>query len=237
MSKAISETWVCDSCGKEQVCKVWASINTQLDPELKLKLIDGTLNFFNCQNQNCWDTKRFVDILYHDMDKGLMIWLMQNYSSQNSINELANSLVNFCDLNQKRILRIVKTRTELIEKIMITDDGLDDRVIEVLKSVFVQQNKIDSGLECNLLYTGKSDHPQEGIVLTFNGSLPVMFNRPNPITVAPIRISIYNKINEILTQVAGPSDKGSWLEINSNYARPVANILVKNDWVFGEACG
>ena len=100
MSSQHFEKITCPQCQKDSEFVMYDSVNVSLDPEDKEKIIDGSLFLFKCPE--C-DAEVHVEygVLYHDMDKQLMI---QNCSNPESaanapaINEpmkkLADSLPN-----------------------------------------------------------------------------------------------------------------------------------------------
>ena len=50
MSKHYETTITCPKCGKEAPFRIWESINTTLDPEMKEKVKDRSAFLFTCPN-------------------------------------------------------------------------------------------------------------------------------------------------------------------------------------------
>ena len=74
MSKQITKSGICPHCGKRFEAKQYVSVNVQISPELKKSVLDGTI--FDVECPHCQTiTKHVVPILYHDMEKGVMIKL------------------------------------------------------------------------------------------------------------------------------------------------------------------
>src|SRR4030042_2389546 len=73
MSKTFNEKIKCPNCGNEQEQIIYASINVELDPEIKEKLLHSEINFFKCVfcSKN---TLIASDLLYHDPIKEFVIW-------------------------------------------------------------------------------------------------------------------------------------------------------------------
>jgi hypothetical protein len=72
------------------------------------------------------------DLLYHDMQMRVIIF--EQYSSHDIMDQL-ETLKQQCPPStfQDYRFRIVKSRRGLIEKILIFQDGFDDRVVELMK--------------------------------------------------------------------------------------------------------
>ena len=124
MSLPQKEVIRCPKCGLSQEMCVWRSVNLTTDPDLKAKLLDGTLMRFHCQG--CRHSGKIEsDLLYHDMEKDLAVWL--KYPDENGsfyIDPAAASLGNI--FGETYVRRIVPSYEELIEKIKISDAGFND---------------------------------------------------------------------------------------------------------------
>lgn len=133
MSSSRIHEIACQYCDTINNVKVWDSVNVTVDPELKKQVFDGTLSGFTCSN--CGKKTRVVhDYLYHDMDKQFMIYLVHKENQKATMNQV--------DLLQKlmfssKTLRTVENQLQLIEKINIFENGLDDYVIEFLKINYI----------------------------------------------------------------------------------------------------
>ena len=130
MSKIRKEKIVCPTCGAEDEVTVWDSLNTQFNPEEKQKLLDGTLFAFKCKQCGAVINLNY-DTLYHDMENKAMIYLVPNGNLESSIEALKTAKKD-TNLEEYR-MRVVKDKESLQEKAMIFENGLDDRVIEIIK--------------------------------------------------------------------------------------------------------
>lgn len=128
----------CPSCSKSQPVTVWSSVNATLDPQLKSTLLAGDLNLFTCNT--CHMVARIPwDVLYHDMDRKVMIWHVHNeYPAEDHLPDQVGTMLEPITRNYQ--LRIVTSFPQLVEKIFVFDDGLDDRVVELLKYVMWEKN-------------------------------------------------------------------------------------------------
>ena len=144
MSKRCEVTITCPKCNEEHPFVMWQSINTQLDPEMRAAVKDRSAFQFICPT--CGE-KTYVDygFLYHQMEDGIMIHYA---SSDEDAEEIYKMVTNkeqdglFHDmLDADYLIRIVRSQNELREKISIFDEGLDDRIIEIIK-LFLGANAI-----------------------------------------------------------------------------------------------
>lgn len=134
MSHPSEQTIQCPGCGREQSFVVWDSINVTLDPDLKTKLINGELTQFRCEACR-HESPVSYKLLYHDMEKRLMIWLIPD-SSDTDLGKQDAKLMK--SMTAQYQCRVVRTQNDLIEKILIFDAGLDDRVITVFKALAIE---------------------------------------------------------------------------------------------------
>ena len=128
-------SFTCPKCGKDYPFVIWKSINTTLDPEMKAKVKDRSAFLFECPS--CGE-KTYVDygLLYHQMEDRIMIdYAVSDESAEEFIRSLNEEDPTglLADIKKGYLNRIVRSQNELIEKIAIFDEGLDDRIIEVFK--------------------------------------------------------------------------------------------------------
>ncbi|MBO4914292.1 MAG: CpXC domain-containing protein [Oscillospiraceae bacterium] len=134
MSQHSMEMISCPSCKKESEFLVWNSINTTLDPEMKDKVRTGEAFLWQCPSCG---TRRIVEypMLYHQMEDHMMIWFMPG--------DAQDAVEHFEKLRQGEDpaaaaapdyrYRAVTSRYALREKLLLFDEGLDDRVAELAK--------------------------------------------------------------------------------------------------------
>lgn len=81
MSKAIGHSEACPQCGATMEFYHYASINVTIEPDLRERVLDDTINSQTCSN--CGSVTRFVgDLLYHDMSRLFMVKFMAKASEQ-----------------------------------------------------------------------------------------------------------------------------------------------------------
>jgi hypothetical protein len=133
----------CPACGRAHKFGAWQSLNVTLDPQEKPRLLEGTLTRFTCEG--CGHNADVVyPLLYHDMEKQLMVWLLPEGGGQDpdqgdksDPEELPPAMRR--TLGAGYTFRRVGSHNELREKIYVFDSGLDDRVIEVVKLILWEQ--------------------------------------------------------------------------------------------------
>lgn len=124
----------CPKCGQQFESICWDSLNGDLNPEEKEKLLNGKL--FNITCVHCGNIARFLyPMLYHDMSKHAMVKLTFNQEEIPHICDYFKSASNLTntDNNYAYKYRIVFEPNDLIEKAKIFDCELDDRIIEIMK--------------------------------------------------------------------------------------------------------
>lgn len=140
MSKIYKETITCPNCNKKQDFTCYGSINATSDPDLKQALLNRELTNFVCQKCHN-ETHVSYDLLYHDMQKKIFIWLKYpDEIGQISIDRRTDPMFELAHDYQ---FRIVTSINDLIEKILIFDEGYDDLAIEVVKVLASFSDKID----------------------------------------------------------------------------------------------
>lgn len=129
MSKCHCEEIICPSCGNSERFTVWDSINVDVNPETRGKVKTGKLFEYICKNcNNKFNTE--YKTLYHDCNNRFMIWYFPKGDE-----DIEKQIIEI-DIPIKEKLRIVKYgKYNLIEKIKIFEDRLDDIIIEVMKSI------------------------------------------------------------------------------------------------------
>lgn len=157
MSKEITLDAVCPNCGFHQEVQYWGSINSDLNPELKARLMEGELNTYTCRQ--CSEVIQLgVAALYHDMSRGYMIYLLHDKEQHR---QAEKELAGFIAMLPNYRFRLVDQEIHLIEKIRIFEDGLDDRIVELIKMLILNQ-VLEAGQPPDLvLYSGLSESEGE----------------------------------------------------------------------------
>ncbi len=129
MSKFHCEEIVCPKCSHKGKFTVWDSINVDVNPETREKVKTEKLFKYICENCN-EDFNIEYKTLYHDCNNRFMIWYLPE-KCEDAMKEIIE-----INIPIKEKLRIVKNnKYNLIEKIKIFEDRLDDIIIEFMKSI------------------------------------------------------------------------------------------------------
>lgn len=131
----------CPKCGQLHTVTVWNSISAKEEPDLKQDILQRKVNIFTCGD--CGQMALMPShLFYSDADKKLMIYFapcntpaekMELYAQTRETTKA--EIKDLYDYN----LRFVTTYNELMEKILIFDAGLHDKVVEFLKMMILIQ--------------------------------------------------------------------------------------------------
>ncbi|MDY3005097.1 MAG: CpXC domain-containing protein [Christensenella hongkongensis] len=129
----MEELVTCSKCGNEFSFERIPVIDVKKHPVLKQQALD--LSLFRVKCGECGADLMFpYPCVYHDPDKKIMIRLIPD---QFTVYDLPAAPVHNED---EDTLRDVRSIHSLREKILIFDRSMDDRAIELLKILTVQQN-------------------------------------------------------------------------------------------------
>ena len=108
----------CPKCQKAGIFTVWDSINTKLDPDMKDRV--------KSQEAFC-----YFMVFYAPTDK----------DQENADRDMADGQVQFKAMVDTAgyVMRLVRTKADLLEKIAIFEAGLDDRLMELTKAAALAQ--------------------------------------------------------------------------------------------------
>ncbi len=131
MSLPKKTTVKCSKCGAEIETTVFESVNTDYSSDIAEQIISGEL--FNAECHKCGFVSHLeYDILYHDVKRGAMIWVLHDNSSEyaTQVAEMRSS-PNILDY---KTTRIVHNMNELRQKVACLENNRDDRIIELCKA-------------------------------------------------------------------------------------------------------
>lgn len=127
----------CPHCKQSTEVTFWSSVNVTLEPQLKEKLLAGELFAQKCPN--CGEVARLdYPMLYHDMEKKLLIFYVRDDKGRADAIEVFNNDKNMLASPEEYEKRIVGSINQLREKILLADAGLDDRIMEFVKLVYIK---------------------------------------------------------------------------------------------------
>lgn len=208
----------CPYCGHEQDFETIESINFSLNPEMKEKLMSEEIFMFTCEE--CGERAVIAyPCLVNDIEKGYLLWLLADYTPEQK-EKLDQELKDIVKTESEKkftnsyIKRIVSSINELKEKIVIIDEGLDDRVVEVLKMLCVNEVADQlTGLFVQEVRFNKDEDGQWFLMLIFKEG------KPNAI---PINRDMYDKVEELFRRdIRKNTQKEGYCEIDPYWAKNV----------------
>lgn len=127
----------CPNCKKEFPFEVWNSVNVQFNPEMREKVLNGSIFNFTCPHCN-FSAHTEYPILYDDMENHFMIYFCSEEDVEKNtrqlkeiISEIKGSVPE--EIFASSFFRITTTYVQFMEKIKIFESKNDDRLIELMK--------------------------------------------------------------------------------------------------------
>lgn len=217
MSKKFREPVNCPRCGTVNTVTMFASLNVDIDPEGKVALFNGTLNSFKCSGCGQGITT-LTDMLYHDMSKNYMIYLMTSHEGRRK--NLDKELASMKAFLPGYKYRIVHSYDRLSEKVRIFDDQLDDRIIKALKMLAMNRIYKD-GLHKefdSIFYNGMriANYAKELKLLIFfkNGESMMMST--------PYNEGYLTTLADLQAVLEKEDRNNNWLDVNNQYMLDLA---------------
>lgn len=153
----------CPECGSTQTVELFDRVNVAQRPDLRQAILENNFNMVDCQG--CDSSFRVeMPLLYEDLNKGIIIhWIPP---SKRSRDDLLDEFEKAADSLREQApegaeiprLQLVFSRVELVERIFLLEEKLDERVVEYIKYVLYARNpeKIPAAQKLLLLNTNDS---------------------------------------------------------------------------------
>lgn len=218
MSERKKQMIACPKCGKAIEIEVWDSIDIPYDMEQKEKVLNNTFFKVGC------DTCKIAfpigyKCLYNDMEQKYLIWLAPKMEEeeQKDIEEYNERLKTDNRLRLAQggyTYRIVRNDNELREKVLIFDEGLDDRYIETMKMVYVPVLKQNLAKDSRImgLYFDKKEEGGYQWVVVFDNRQPL---------IADVDMHIYEDMKEKLKNIVEEKTAEGFIQIHAPWAMDV----------------
>lgn len=155
MSEAERIPFKCPKCGKESEPEIQRSVNTVTEPEAAERVISGDLFSYQCPGCGT-DVVLTFPLLYQDLVRRTTLQLVTakaGLTLEDSVKDaIAERETTMAELRAKlpeadadfgEHFRVVTTPDDLREKAMILKAGLDDRYVEIIKSMTLSIQKQD----------------------------------------------------------------------------------------------
>ncbi|MDY6084768.1 MAG: CpXC domain-containing protein [Dialister sp.] len=136
MSKWRYHDVACPFCGRETKWKLWDYIYIGDEPAMKAAVRDHSAFYFRCSHCEK-ETYLHYSFLYQEDETKLLIYVCPDGSDYGEMQKKMTSKASFLYRDYER--RIVLSYNDFLEKLLIADAGLDDRVIEIIKALLWQQ--------------------------------------------------------------------------------------------------
>ena len=221
MTMQDKQTYHCMHCNNAQNFTVYPSVNVSLNPELRQKVLDHDLTVFTCAA--CGEmTNVEYSFVYHDMDNKYWFWctFQDDANPPPDLDEACATIgPEAKGIYQDYHCRVVRNRFELADKVGLFEDGLDDRVMEIIKVYCLVAREELIGEHAKLLhYVGRL-----GEKLQF---LSIGNTDSELITLGPD--SYRNLYDKFLHQLpAMETMLGRYAEVNQDYALNVLEQLAE----------
>ena len=219
MEKRVEHT--CPHCGNKFEITIYPVINLQSDEHLYKDLF--SLDLFKIKCSKCKKVTLIqYDMFVIDMFKKYIINLYVTkdvskfiYNKSSLIESLTSNPAYKDVLSKIKYTRIVTSLNELLEKLLIFDYDLNDKLIEIMKLSISDKDRIDK-----LLYTNICFDKLERDELLFT-----CFNI-NDKKVSPVQMGINVKYyNTVIDMVDGiPEEKEMFMLVNKDWATNQVNV-------------
>lgn len=207
----------CPECGQMSDVTVWNAITVSDSPDLKEDILRGKVNFFVCGS--CGYRALMPDaMLYHDEEKKLIVSFspcsdkaveQELYEKVRQTSEESGELKKLEGYN----LRFITDINDLMEKILIFDNGLNDKVVEVIKLMVLSQDLEKS--QQRMCRLGKRDGD--------NLEFMIRDTKENQIYTCTVPMSTYDTLYTQIMQSGVKPYSFNWELVDNYYASRILN--------------
>ena len=222
MSVNLKQSVKCPKCSQMTDVTVWSSITAKDSIDLKNDLLMGKINMFYCPS--CELTALMPHpMLYHDEDKKLMI----SFTPTDDVVVKEKMYQDICEASKESgeldnlegyNLRFVTDYNELLEKILIFDNQLNDKAVEVIKLMILSQD-VDKSEQRNCRFGKICDDGIEFMVHDFI---------ENQIFTSTVPMSSYETVYKNLLESGMKPYSFGWEIVDSIYATRLLNGFNNN---------
>lgn len=211
MSLNTEQSIRCPKCGQMKSMTVWQSVRAE-DTDLKGDILKRKLNIFECDI--CGAQALYPEpLLYTDDDKKLMITFApcpdkatakKMHEEIRSASRQSGELENLSGYN----LRFVSDYNDLMEKILIFDNELNDKAIEFIKMLILSQEP-EKAAQRKIIFGKKENNEIEFLVQDMSDGM--MYTSKVPMLT-------YDTVLEQLKQTGVKMYSFDWEIVNTEYA-------------------
>lgn len=221
MSLNTEQSIRCPKCGQMKSMTVWQSVRAE-DTDLKADILKRKLNIFECDI--CGAQALYPEpLLYTDDDKKLMLTFApcpdketakKMYEEIRDTSRKSGELENLSGYN----LRFVSDYNDLMEKVLIFDNDLNDKVIEFIKMLILSQEP-EKASKRKIIFGKKENNEIEFLVQDMSDGM--MYTSKVPMLT-------YDTVLEQLKQTGVKMYSFDWEIVNTEYASKLLNGVNNN---------
>ena len=166
MSTEISKEVICPGCGARVAARMWTGINAEVNPNLRAQVLDETLFDWKCPQCGHEATLAYP-CLYHDKGRRFMVYVLPQEPDEQ---KAAGIAAQFPQLRGVR-KRVTGSLASLKEKILLFEDGLDDRAVEFVKLLvsLVLERSSGKRVTQGLYVSSDEEHERIGFLFSLEG--------------------------------------------------------------------
>lgn len=162
MSSSHTEKLSCPVCHHAQEFTIWDFVDASAQPELKVRLLAGTLTRMTCEQCGA-ETDVVHPLMYSDSDYRLLFGLIPGGADTGHLDPRLAEVDP--DLASTHQLRLVGSPNELKEKVVLADAGLDDRAVELFKLLLRRDTANQIHADDGLLFAGLDQEDGESVLI------------------------------------------------------------------------
>ena len=207
MSTEISKEVICPGCGARVAARMWTGINAEVNPNLRAQVLDETLFDWKCPQCGHEATLAYP-CLYHDKGRRFMVYVLPQEPDEQ---KAAGIAAQFPQLRGVR-KRVTGSLASLKEKILLFEDGLDDRAVEFVKLLvsLVLERSSGKRVTQGLYVSSDEEHERIGFLFSLEGEEQPVHRVTS--------FSAYHKASAIVEFLL-PPDGGDFLLVDESFAR------------------
>ena len=140
MSKRGLITLNCPKCHNNFEKEVWQSINVTIDPDLKKELRKPGFFLHACPKCG-YEFLSYYNFLYHDMENQFMVSLCDDMLEMSKVidgfEESKTDFAKYGNIVKDTRIRVTTDDITFREKILLFENGFDDRIMEIYKLITI----------------------------------------------------------------------------------------------------
>ena len=222
MSINTKQSVKCPKCSQMSDVTVWSSITVKDSQDLKSDLLAGKVNMFRCA---CCEHIALMPnpMLYHDEERKLMISFAPTndpFVKEKMFNDIKESSKDSGELEKLEgyNLRFITDYNELLEKILIFDNDLNDKVVEVIKLMILSQD-VDKSEQRNCRFGKVCD---DGLEFMIHDTIE------NQVYTSTVPKSSYETVYKSLIESGMKPYSFDWEIVDGTYATRLLNGFNNN---------